>query len=82
VLERVRAELPEGIGAEAVVAEGDDVEDAVRAVTWLPGELALVGSSRLAQPRRLFLGSTAAKMLHELPVPLVVVPRPTEGESA
>ena len=32
-------------------------------------------SSRLAQPRRLFLGSTAAKMLHELPVPMIVVPR-------
>jgi nucleotide-binding universal stress UspA family protein len=34
-----------------------------------------VGSSRLAQPRRLFLGSTAAKILRELPVPMVVVPR-------
>ncbi|MDO9399048.1 MAG: universal stress protein, partial [Herbiconiux sp.] len=31
--------------------------------------------SRLAQPKHLFLGSTAAKMLRELPVPLVVVPR-------
>jgi nucleotide-binding universal stress UspA family protein len=35
----------------------------------------LVGSSRLAQPRRLFLGSTAAKMLHEITVPVIVVPR-------
>ena len=53
-------------------------------LSWEPGELAVVGSSRLAQPRRLFLGSTAAKMLHELPVPMVVVPRTTqtqEGES-
>lgn len=75
VLQRARAALPAGVEAEAVVAEGEDVEDAVRGIAWLPGELALVGSSRLAQPRRLFLGSTAAKMLHELPVPLVVVPR-------
>ncbi|HWV50485.1 MAG TPA: universal stress protein, partial [Microbacterium sp.] len=45
------------------------------ALGWLPGEVVLVGSSRLAQPRRLFLGSTAAKMLHELPVPMIVVPR-------
>ena len=42
--------------------------------------LAVVGSSRLAEPRRLFLGSTAAKMLHELPVPMVVVPR-TRGHA-
>ena len=40
--------------------------------------MAIVGSSRLAQPRRLFLGSTAAKMLHELPVPMIVVPRTRE----
>jgi hypothetical protein len=33
----------------------------------LAGEIVLVGSSRLAQPRRLFLGSTAAKMLTRSP---------------
>ena len=49
-------------------------------LSWEPGELALVGSSRLAQPRRLFLGSTAAKMLHELPVPMIVVPRTRAAE--
>ena len=58
-----------------MVARGDSIEDAVSQLSWEPGELAVVGSSRLAQPRRLFLGSTAAKMLHELPVPMVVVPR-------
>jgi nucleotide-binding universal stress UspA family protein len=35
----------------------------------------MVGSSRLAQPRRLFLGSTAAKMLRVLQVPMVVIPK-------
>jgi nucleotide-binding universal stress UspA family protein len=78
VLEQARAALPEGVRADAIVAEGDDIEDAVRNLSWQPGEIALVGSSRLAQPRRLFLGSTAAKILHELPVPLAVVPRPAE----
>lgn len=67
--------LPDGSGAAFEEAAGDDVEDAVARLTWLPGEVILVGSSRLAQPRRLFLGSTAAKMLHELPVPMIVVPR-------
>lgn len=75
VLTRALAALPDDIDAEVVVARGDSIEHAVAQLGWEPGELAVVGSSRLAQPRRLFLGSTAAKMLHELPVPMVVVPR-------
>lgn len=67
--------LPDELGAVIEEAPGDSVEDAVAHLSWLPGEVVLVGSSRLAQPRRLFLGSTAAKMLHELPVPMIVVPR-------
>ncbi|MDZ4046450.1 MAG: universal stress protein, partial [Rhodoglobus sp.] len=67
--------LPDGRTAAVEKAPGDSVEDAVAQLHWLPGEVVLVGSSRLAQPRRLFLGSTAAKMLHELPVPMIVVPR-------
>ncbi|HEY9306182.1 MAG TPA: universal stress protein [Microbacterium sp.] len=79
VLGKALGVLPEGVEAEVVVARGDSIEDAVADLAWQPGELAVVGSSRLAQPRRLFLGSTAAKMLHELPVPMVVVPR-THGQ--
>jgi nucleotide-binding universal stress UspA family protein len=75
VLAKALDALPEGVEAEVVVARGDSIEDSVAHLGWEPGELAVVGSSRLAQPRRLFLGSTAAKMLHELPVPMVVVPR-------
>jgi nucleotide-binding universal stress UspA family protein len=81
VLARALATLPKGIDAEVVIARGDSIEDAVSHLGWEPGELAVVGSSRLAQPRRLFLGSTAAKMLHELPVPMVVVPRTRATES-
>jgi nucleotide-binding universal stress UspA family protein len=82
VLSKALATLPDGLDADVVVARGDSIEDAVSHLSWEPGELALVGSSRLAQPRRLFLGSTAAKMLHELPVPMVVVPRSRAGESS
>ncbi|UGS28300.1 universal stress protein [Microbacterium resistens] len=75
VLSAARAALPAGVSAEVERAPGDSVEDAVAHLDWQPGEVVLVGSSRLAQPRRLFLGSTAAKMLHVLPVPMIVVPR-------
>ncbi|GAA5089464.1 universal stress protein [Microbacterium yannicii] len=82
VLGKALDALPADLDADVVVARGDSIEDAVAHLAWEPGELAVVGSSRLAQPRRLFLGSTAAKMLHELPVPMVVVPRTYDKESA
>lgn len=78
VLESARAALPDGVEVTAHVATGESVEAAIRALDWHAGELVLVGSSRLAAPRRLFLGSTAAKMLRELPVPMIVVPRTRE----
>jgi nucleotide-binding universal stress UspA family protein len=82
VLATATQALPDGVTAEVQQAAGDTVEDAVSHLTWLPGEVVLVGSSRLAQPRRLFLGSTAAKMLRELPVPMIVVPRTRAGALA
>ncbi len=43
----------------ADVATGRDVESALESITWQDGELAVVGSSRLAVPGRLFLGGTS-----------------------
>ncbi len=75
VLAAARAALPTDLTADVVQGTGSTVENAVTHLEWQDDEIVVVGSSRLAQPRRLFLGSTAAKMLHELPVPLIVVPR-------
>lgn len=82
VFVHARSALPKGVDAEAVVGLGDSIEEAVSHLSWEPGEVAVVGSSRLARPRRLFLGSTAAKMLHELPVPMIVVPRTRKRKGA
>lgn len=75
VFVHVQGILPDGIEAEPVVALGRNIEDAVAQLRWEPGELVVVGSSRLARKRRVFLGATAAKMLRELPIPMIVVPR-------
>ena len=82
VLDDVLAAIPEGVRADIVTAKGDSIEDAVAHLDWLPGEMILVGSSRLAQPRRLFLGSVAAKLLSEIPVPMFVVPRTRTPEQS
>ncbi len=74
-LRTAKSELPEGFPVTATVVDGNTVEDAVRKLDWKDGDVIMVGSSRLSAPRRLFLGSTAAKMLRVLDVPMVVVPR-------
>lgn len=75
VLGHVRQALPAGIETVPEIAVGDYIEDAAAELDWDPDEVAMVGSSRLAPPRRLFLGSVANRLLRVLPVPLVVVPR-------
>ncbi|MGV9714105.1 universal stress protein [Gordonia sp. NPDC003424] len=74
-VDKALAPLPAELRVTSAVAEGTSVETALDALTWSDGDLIMVGASRLAQPRRLFLGSIAAKMLRVLGVPVVVVPR-------
>lgn len=74
-LEAAKEALPEQIPVTSTVVDGPTVEDAVSKLDWRDGDLIMVGSSRLSAPKRLFLGSTAAKMLRVLDVPMMVVPR-------
>lgn len=60
--------------ATTVIASGHDVADAMADLTWSEDEIVLVASSRLAARGRLFLGSTANKMLRVAPVPVIVIP--------
>ena len=78
-LDEATAVLPQGFPVTVSIADGSTVESAVRTLDWQDGDLIMVGSSRLAQPHRLFLGSTATKMLRVLPVPMVVVPKQDFG---
>ncbi|SFT34378.1 Nucleotide-binding universal stress protein, UspA family [Geodermatophilus amargosae] len=76
-LERVAADLPGP--PDRVVARGSGWPGAVSAAGWADGDLLVVGSSRLGPLARVFLGSTATRILRAAPVPVVVVPRGTEG---
>ena len=70
-----KVNCPKGFPVSATIVGGTTVEEAVNKLDWEDGDIIMVGSSRLSAPRRLFLGSTAAKMLRVLEVPIVVVPR-------
>ncbi len=78
-LDAARSELPEGFPVTSTIVDGRTVEEAVSKLDWQDGDLIMVGSSRLSVPKRLFLGSTAAKMLRVLEVPMMVVPRDQLG---
>ncbi|PYI67850.1 universal stress protein UspA [Arthrobacter livingstonensis] len=74
----VLAEAASKLPADKVtvtLAHGRNIEEAVDGIGWKSGELVVVGSSRLAENHKIFLGSTANKILRSLPVPMVVVPR-------
>ncbi|MGL4306680.1 MAG: universal stress protein [Mycobacteriaceae bacterium] len=73
-LELAQQSLPQEVSVTVLVADGSSIEDAVSSLEWHSGDIVVVGSSRLASPRRVFLGSTASKMLRVLPVPMIVVP--------
>ncbi len=60
--------------ASTVVATGRTVEDAVDQLSWLSGELVILGSSRLASPSHIFLGSTASRMLRSISAPMMIIP--------
>ena len=74
-LDTAKSALPEGFPVASTIVDGRTVEEAVSKLDWHDGDLIMVGSSRLSVPKRLFLGSTAAKMLRVLEVPMMVVPR-------
>ncbi|MGO4191095.1 universal stress protein [Arthrobacter sp. YAF17] len=59
---------------DVAVAHGRSIEESVDDLDWEDGEVLVIGSSRLAQARSIFLGSTANRILRALPVPMLVVP--------
>ncbi|MGM5595291.1 universal stress protein [Corynebacterium glucuronolyticum] len=65
--------IEEGDVAVATAA-GASVAEAVKELTFVPGEMVIIGSSRLAVHGRIFLGTTGAQLLHCIPVPLMIVP--------
>jgi len=80
-LETAKSNLPDGFPVTSTIVDGPTVEEAVSKLEWHDGDLIMVGSSRLSAPKRLFLGSTSAKMLRVLEVPMMVVPRDQLGKA-
>jgi nucleotide-binding universal stress UspA family protein len=67
--------LPDAPDIESLVADGMTLESTLKKLKWHDGDVLVVGSSRFAAPRRVFLGSTAARILAGVDVPVIVVPK-------
>lgn len=74
-LEVAARALPDAPEIKSLVADGMTLESALKKLRWDDGDLLVVGSSRFAAPRRIFLGSTAARILAGVDVPVIVVPK-------
>nr|WP_296772624.1 universal stress protein [Rhodococcus sp. (in: high G+C Gram-positive bacteria)] len=73
-LDDAMRKLPGIDGLESVVADGSNLDEAVSSLQWRDGDVLILGSSRLAAPKRVFLGSSAAKIVRATPAPVIVVP--------
>ena len=60
---------------EVVVVSGPSWEHAVADLGWATGDVLVMGSSSESALTKVFLGSTATKLLRASPVPVIVVPR-------
>lgn len=64
----------QGIKATTVVATGDSWPEALASVPFAAGDVMVVGSSSTHKLANVFLGSSAAKILRNSTVPVIVVP--------
>jgi nucleotide-binding universal stress UspA family protein len=72
---KVIATLPAKPPVTAAIADGKSWKAAFNSVPWKDGEMIAVGSSSLGPLLRVFLGSNAAKIVRNSPVPCIVLPR-------
>lgn len=75
LVDTAAAALPADCPVTSVVGQGKSLQKAVQGLDFADSEVVLIGSSRLAQPKRLFLGHSASKIMRALPVPMIVWPR-------
>lgn len=75
LLERTRSCLDTDLDIDVVVADGSSLEDALDNLPWDRDDLVAVGSGHLGADKRVFLGSTAARILRWTTAPIIVTPK-------
>jgi nucleotide-binding universal stress UspA family protein len=60
---------------DLVVGSGTDWAEAINEIDWKPGDFLVLGSAAAGRGSQVFLGSAAFKILRQVPVPVMIVPR-------
>lgn len=79
LLATVAEGLPDDIRVDTHVRSGGNIAQAVARAEWRDGDLLVLGSASMGPFARVFLGSTAVKLLRCCPVPVIAVPRPADA---
>jgi nucleotide-binding universal stress UspA family protein len=74
ILERTQARVPEGVKARTVLLEGRVAEAIVERIRAAGHDLIAMGSRGRGELRSMVLGSVSHQVLHESPVPVLIVP--------
>ncbi|WP_372632486.1 universal stress protein [Gordonia jinghuaiqii] len=75
LLEDTRAAVNPALDVDVLVADGATLDEALSNLPWDDNDIAAIGSGHLGRPNRVFLGSTAARILRWTTAPVVVVPK-------
>lgn len=75
LLEKTRAEVNSELDVDVLVADGATLDEALANLPWDANDIVAVGSGHLGSPNRVFLGSTAARILRWTTAPVIVVPK-------
>jgi nucleotide-binding universal stress UspA family protein len=75
-LEHLRARLGAKIAVEVHLRMGDAVQGLLQAVTELRPDMVVIGSHGRSAVMRILLGSVSTQIIHQCPVPVLVVPAP------
>ena len=60
---------------DVLVADGDTLDEALANLPWDANDIVAVGSGHLGADNRVFLGTTAARILRWTTAPVIVVPK-------
>jgi nucleotide-binding universal stress UspA family protein len=78
---RIRELAPDTTVSTVQVSSGERWSLALESYRWRGGDLLAVGSSQHGPVARVFVGSTATRIVNNSPVPVVLLPRPATDRS-
>ncbi|MFT4085585.1 MAG: universal stress protein [Gordonia sp. (in: high G+C Gram-positive bacteria)] len=75
LLEDTRAAADTDLDIDVLVADGTTLDEALDNLPWDQNDLVAVGSGHLGAEKRVFLGSTAARILRWTTAPVIITPK-------